>query len=142
MKNYKIKSIEGLSVFLDKLICEYNEKNLLNEISYAYIYFLTVSNFSDRVITLLGRKWILQTASNKTNVIEGDKIVSQTPTLFPGESFSYNSYHTILESTIATGILYGIDEYDEPIHIPVPRFAMSIPNLEGSKKKNEIHRSQ
>lgn len=142
MKNYKSKSIEGLSVFLDKLICEYSEKDLSNEASYSYIYFLTVSNFSDRTITLLGRKWVLQSISNQTSIIEGDKIVSQTPTLFPGESFSYNSFHVILESTIATGVLYGVDEYDEAIHIPVPRLEMIIPDREELKKQNEIRRSQ
>lgn len=142
MKNYKSKSIEGLSIYLDKLVCEYNEQDLSNEALYAYTYFLTVSNFSDRTITLLGRKWILQAVSNHISIIEGDKIVSQTPTLFPGESFSYNSYHVIVESTIAIGMLYGIDEYDESIHIAVPRFEMSIPNREDSRKKNEIRRSQ
>lgn len=142
MRNYKSKSIEGLSVFLDKLICEYNEKDLSKVASYSYIYFLTVTNFSDRTITLLGRKWILRTLSNQTSIIEGEKIVSQTPTLFPGESFSYNSYHVIMEPTVATGVLYGVDEYDEPVHISVPRLDMIIPDREELGRQDEIRRSQ
>lgn len=143
MSNYEskfIKSIDGLMVFLDKLICEHNKE--VPEGGCAYVYFLTVSNLSDRTVTLLGRKWVLRTVSNEVSIVEGERIVSQMPTLFPGESFCYNSYHVILETTIACGVLYGIDEYDEPIHIVVPRFEMKMRNNEDLKKQDEIRGSQ
>lgn len=141
MSHLEIKSIDGLSVFLDKVVCEFN-KELTKDASCACIYFLTVSNLSDRTVTLLGRKWVLKTSSNEIYVVEGERIVSQMPTLFPGESFSYNSFHAISEATIAEGVLYGVDEYDEPVHIVVPRFEMKMPSQEDLKKQNEIRRSQ
>lgn len=140
MKNFEIQSIEGLTVFLDKLVYEY-QNDLPSETPHAFIYFLTVSNSSTRTVTLLGRKWILQSLSEYT-IIEGEKIVGQTPVLEPGESFSYNSYHLASENIKAKGAFYGIDEFNQVIHVQIPEFDMIIPGPKKSKNSNEIRRSQ
>jgi len=141
MKSFKFESIEGLTVFLDKLVYEYNEEDLPPETPHAFIYFLTVLNASNRTVTLLGRKWILQSLTD-INIVEGEKIVGQTPVLAPGDTFSYNSYHLVGENVKAKGTFYGIDELNQVIHVQVPEFEMNIPGFKKSSNRNESHRSQ
>ncbi|PWU04720.1 MAG: ApaG domain [Verrucomicrobia bacterium] len=141
MKKLQIVPIEGLSVSLDKLVYEYNDKDLPADTPHAFIYFLTISNSSNRTITLLGRKWILQSLS-EYSIIEGEKIIGQTPVLAPGESFSYNSYHLASENIKAKGAFYGIDEFNQVIHVQVPEFDMIVPGYKKSKTQNESRRSQ
>ena len=97
------------------------------ETSHAFIYFLSIHNMSDRSITLLGRKWVIQNADGTTTVVEGDKIVGETPTLAPGETFSYNSYHVTRQEASATGSFHGVDEFEQKIHVRIPEFRLKIP---------------
>jgi ApaG protein len=131
------KSIElkNAKVVLDRLIYQREEAdlppgraNLPPERPHAFIYFLTIRNLSDRRFTLLGRKWILVQADGATLVIEGDKIVGQTPTLAPGEAFSYNSFHVTAVNTVASGSFHGVDEFNQPIHVKIPTFDLIIPD--------------
>jgi ApaG protein len=123
----KSTELKSAQVVLDRLIYQRNEANLPADRPHAFIYFLTIRNLSDRRFTLLGRKWILAQADGTTQVIEGDKIVGQTPTLAPGEEFSYNSYHVTAVNTTACGSFHGLDEFDKPIHVKIPPFEMVIP---------------
>lgn len=138
MKNCKIQSIEGLTVFLDKLVYEYNHEDLPPSTPHSFAYFLTVSNLTNRIITLLGRKWILQSLSDCI-IIEGEKIVGQTPTLLPGESFSCKSCHLTSQNVKVIGAFYGVDETNQAIHVLIPRFEMIIPQQ--LNIKNEVGRS-
>lgn len=141
MKNYKTQSLDGLTVSLDKLTYEYNQEDLPPTTPHAFFYYLTISNLSDRTITLLGRKWILQSLSQYI-IIEGEKIVGQTPTLEPGEIFSYNSYHLASENTKAMGAFYGVDLLNQVIHVRIPEFDMIIPQQKKANNRNEVRRSQ
>lgn len=121
------KELPGLKVRLDNIIYQYDPENLSIEKPHAFIYFITISNLSDRKVTLLGRKWIIQNSDRSTDVIEGDKIVGKTPTLAPGEDFSYNSYHVSDQSATVHGSFHGIDEFKEKIHVIIQPFQMDIP---------------
>ena len=123
----KSTELKNARVVLDRLIYRRDEANLPADRPHAFIYFLTIRNLSDRRFTLLGRKWILQQADGSTQVIEGDKIVGQTPTLAPGEEFSYNSYHVTNINTVASGSFHGLDEFNQPIYVKIPAFEMNIP---------------
>lgn len=141
MKKYKIQSLDGLEVFLDKLVYEYNEEDLPLQTPHAFIYSLTISNSSNQTIKLLGRKWILQSSSENT-IVEGENIVGQTPILPAGKTFSYTSYHLASENTKVRGAFYGIDEQGQAIHALIPEFEMNIPQPKKLKEQNEIRRSQ
>ncbi|MGA2053192.1 MAG: ApaG domain [Opitutales bacterium] len=123
----KSTELKNAHVVLDRLIYQRDDANLPSDRPHAFIYFLTIRNLSDRRFTLLGRKWILQQADGSTQVIEGDKIVGQTPTLAPGEEFSYNSYHVTAVNTVARGSFHGLDEFNQPIHVKIPPFNLIIP---------------
>lgn len=120
--------LEGLSASLDKLV-HHREKSTIKGINlHAFIYFITIRNLSNRKVTLLGRKWILANCDGTTTVVEGDKIVGETPTIDPGESFSYNSYHVTHLSAEAAGSFHGFDELNKKIHIRIKPFRLDIPD--------------
>jgi len=76
--------------------------------AHAFVYFITIRNGSERVITLLGRKWVIDHVDGTRLVVEGDKIVGETPRLAPGEQFSYNSYHVTGCDAGACGSFHGV----------------------------------
>ena len=123
---------EGLRVALDKLVHHQENQSLPEVESHAFIYFLSIHNMSDRKVTLLGRKWVLENDDGTTTVVEGDKIVGETPTLACGESFSYNSYHVTSMNAKVLGSYHGVDQLDQKIHVNVPEFELIIPDEDSS----------
>lgn len=119
--------LEGLRVSLDNLVYHKDPINLPSAQPHAFIYFITIINLSDRSVRLLGRKWLIVNEDGTKLVIEGDKIVGETPTLGPGEDFSYNSYHMTNVNAMVHGSFHGVDEFEQKIHTNVPEFELSIP---------------
>jgi len=119
--------LEGLQATLDKLV-HHEEKSTLNGINlHAFIYFVSITNLTDRSVTLQGRKWILNNIDGTTTVVEGEKIVGETPVIPPGQTFSYNSYHVTHLSAEAFGSFHGVDEFDNRIHIRMKPFSLNVP---------------
>jgi ApaG protein len=119
--------LPGLTAHLDKLCYHHGGASLPADKPHAFVYFITIRNSADRAITLLGRKWVVQHADGTQLVIEGDKIVGETPHLAPGEQFSYNSYHVTGIDASASGSFHGVDELGNRIHVILPTFEMNIP---------------
>jgi ApaG protein len=119
--------LPGLKVELDQLVYRHGGDQLPPDQPHAFIYFLTIRNGSDRTVTLLGRKWVIENADGTRLVVEGDKIVGETPTLAPGEHFSYNSYHVGRGAGRASGSFHGLDEHGARIFVRIPAFDMAIP---------------
>lgn len=125
--NEESTELEGLQASLDKLV-HHKEKSTIKGINlHAFIYFITIRNVSNRKVTLLGRKWILANSDGTTTVVEGDKIVGETPIIPPGESFSYNSYHVTHLSAEASGSFHGFDEFNKKVHVRIKPFRLDIP---------------
>ena len=123
--------LEGLRVSLDNLVYHKDPINLPSAQPHAFIYFITITNLSDRSVRLLGRKWLITNEDGTKLVIEGDKIVGETPILATGEHFSYNSYHMTNMNAVVNGSFHGVDEFDQKIHANVPEFELSIPEEDG-----------
>lgn len=126
--NENSKELDGLQASLDKLV-HHKEKSSVKGINlHAFIYFITINNLSDRKVTLLGRKWILANCDGTTTVVEGEKIVGETPTIDSGDSFSYNSYHVTHLSANASGSFHGLDEFGNKIHVRMQPFQLEVPD--------------
>ena len=119
--------LPGLRVELDKLVYRHGGDQLPPDRPHAFIYYLTIRNDSDRTVTLLGRKWVIEHADGTHLVVEGDKIVGETPVLVPGGHFSYNSYHVASCDGKAHGSFHGLDEHGGRIFVRIPAFDMVIP---------------
>lgn len=94
---------------------------------FPFVYFITVRNESSRTVVLRARKWVVRQADGETLVVEGDGVVGQTPRLEPGESFSYNSYHTIGMDSEASGALFGECDDGSLFFTRIPSFRMDLP---------------
>lgn len=119
--------LPGLRVELDKLIYRHGGDDLPPDKPHAFIYFLTIHNGSAQTVTLLGRKWLIEHADGTRLVIEGDRIVGETPRLAPGEHFSYNSYHVGSCDARAQGSFHGVDDLGRKIFVRIPMFDMRVP---------------
>ena len=119
--------LPGLTAHLDRLVHHRGGECLPEGTPHAFVYFITIKNGSDRTVTLLGRKWLIAQADGRRLVIEGDKIVGETPRLAPGERFSYNSYHVTSCSARVQGSFHGVDEFGGQVHILLPPFEMTLP---------------
>ncbi|MBL4575293.1 MAG: ApaG domain [Opitutaceae bacterium] len=118
---------EGLEVHVDKILYQYGKPGIPPETPHIFIYFLTIRNNSNQTVTLLGRKWVIENSDGTQLVIEGDKIVGETPTLSPGEEFSYNSFHLADQDSEASGSFHGLNSSKRKIHVQIPPFSMIIP---------------
>jgi ApaG protein len=125
-----VQSLElpGLEVVLDRLEFRTGGPQAPAETPFVFVYFLTIRNNSDRRVVLLGRKWIVHEPGHGHKVIEGDKIVGETPDLQPGESFSYNSFHLVGGPARVEGSFHGLDEHGDRIHVCIPGFDLVVPD--------------
>lgn len=117
----------GLQVSLDHLEYRRAPANAPHDRPHLFVYFLTVENLGEEHCTLMARKWVVTYADGNQEVIEGDKIVGETPRLAPGEHFSYNSFHLTGQNAIAQGAFFGLTDHGERIHCRIPPFEMCIP---------------
>jgi ApaG protein len=124
--NSVARELPGLQVQLDQLVY-FDGPNLPADTPHAFIYYITIRNLSDRAVTFLKRKWVVIGEDGHRLVVEGDRIVGKTPTLEPGQSFSYNSYHVTRQSAVAQGSFHGEDVYGDPVFVRIPPFKMTIP---------------
>ncbi|MCZ6674917.1 MAG: ApaG domain [Verrucomicrobia bacterium] len=123
----KAREVPKLKVYLDQLIYQFAPEQFPGDSPHVFVYFLTIENGSSNTIQLLGRKWILEYQDGSTRVIEGDGIVGKTPTLAPGESFSYNSFHLSDQNALAMGSFFGVDENQRPVFTRIPAMDLHLP---------------
>ena len=120
-------ALPGLTARLDKLVYHHGGPSLPSGQPHAFVYFITITNGTEHTVTLLGRKWVVDHADGSHLVIEGDKIVGETPRLAPGEQFSYNSYHVTGCDARVQGSFHGVDEHGARIHVVLPPFELTVP---------------
>ena len=121
------KELLGLRVTVDKVV-HHRDVNFPPETPHAFVYFLTISNLSQETVKLLGRKWIIRAPDGTIEIVEGDGIVGETPTLPPGEKFSYNSYHLAGGPLTAEGSFHGTTQSGERVFTRIPVFALTPPS--------------
>jgi len=119
--------IGGVRVVVDDVVYMPSLHSPLDK-PHPFLYYITVYNNSDRTIQIFGRKWIVTESDGETLVVEGNGVIGETPTLEPGESFSYNSYHVVAKSAEADGALYGISK-NSAGELQAKRFLVAIPEF-------------
>jgi len=124
--------LPGLTARLDQLCYHHGGLTLPADKPHAFVYFITLQNASERTVTFLARKWVIEYEDGSHTVLEGDGIVGETPRLRPGEAFSYNSYHVTGSSAVASGAFHGVDDRGNKIHVVLPAFAMEVPAHQGA----------
>jgi ApaG protein len=121
------RELPGLTARLDKLVHHHGGISLPQDKPHVYVYYITICNGSDKTVTLLGRKWVIEYEDGTRQVIEGDKIVGETPRLAPGEEFSYNSHHITGCNARVLGCFHGADENGAKVHVLLAPFELVVP---------------
>ncbi len=95
---------------------------------HPFVYFITIHNDSDQTVTIKGRKWVVTDSKGGRVVVEGEGVVGKTPTLEPGEHFSYNSYHVVCSTSVAEGAFLALTEAGEAVLTKIPPFTLVPPS--------------
>ena len=114
-----------MSAVLDKLVYRYDPDNTPEGRPHIFIYFMTIRNDSLETVTLLGRRWVIQCRDRRTFITEGEGITGEKPRLHPGETFSFNSFHMLPTSGVATGSFHGVDTNGRHILVRIPPIRMN-----------------
>jgi ApaG protein len=101
-----------------------------NRLYYVFAYFITIENNSLNTVQLTDRFWRIFDSLNKTEIVEGEGVVGQSPILKPNDQYSYSS-GCFLESTIGAMTGYykmtNIDTLENfKVHIPTFQLTTNI----------------
>lgn len=94
---------------------------------FQFAYYVTIHNDSVKVVTVLGRKWVVTNSKGHRMVVEADGVVGQFPRLAPGDQFHYNSYHLLDGDGLAEGAYLCRDNDGAAILARIPPFHMKVP---------------
>ncbi len=100
-----------------------------NRLYYVFAYFITIENNSEQTVQLTDRFWQIFDSLNKTEIVEGEGVVGQTPILKPNETYSYSS-GCFLESNIGSMKGFYImqnTETLEQLKVIIPTFQLLTP---------------
>ena len=128
MMNEAPTEMTGLHVTLDRLVYRRIDPEESEGKRHGFVYFLSIHNDADVAVTIKGRKWVVSHDDGTQLVLEGDGVVGKTPTILPGEKFSYNSWHALPTSKgVATGAFIGLDQDGRRVFVRIPEFRMKAP---------------
>jgi ApaG protein len=118
---------EGLLVTVDRVLYQRDAPTPVDR-PHCFVYFISIHNRTGVAVTIKGRKWVVRNARGEITAVEGDGVVGQFPTIRPGESFSYNSFHLLdTMSGEARGSYLGVDENGRRVVTRIPTFEMVVP---------------
>ena len=104
---------------------QYDIKNSFPaENRFVFRYNISVENLSQDSIKLMSRKWLIFDLGFGFTEVAGDGVIGLTPTIEPGETFTYFS-NVLLRSGVGnmSGVFYCQNLLiNETLEIEVPKF--------------------
>lgn len=113
--------LQGLEVEVENLVFK-PELEASPDFPDPVVYFIKITNRSKLEVTLFGRKWILRDPDGSLRVIEGVGLVGSRPTLQPGQSFKYQSYHLCKGRAEVDGAFFGETDDGFLVYTIIPAF--------------------
>ena len=92
----------------------------------VFQYDISIHNDGLEPVTILARKWVVEASDGTKLVVEGDGVVGETPRLGGGESFRYQSFHTVAGDSWADGAYYGLTDDKRRVFVRIPRFQLGL----------------
>ena len=118
------KTTQGIRV---RVLPEFSEDQSTPEDGYYFwTYSIEITNLGERTVQLKSRVWRITDATGRTEEVRGPGVVGQTPTLPPGQSFSYTSGCPLsTTSGIMVGSYQMLDVEDGTLFdIAIPAFSL------------------
>lgn len=95
---------------------------------FFWAYTVQITNENSEPIQLRSRVWRITNALGQTEEVRGPGVVGQTPTIAPGETFTYTSGCPLKTSS---GIMVGSYQMVEPsgdlFDVAIPAFSLDSP---------------
>lgn len=98
---------------------------------YVFAYRVRVTNQTTGPAQLLAREWTIVDADGEVNIVRGEGVVGQQPTIGPGQAFDYSSFCPL---TTPWGTMEGSYSMeladDQRVTVPIARFFLVAPGAE------------
>jgi ApaG protein len=105
-----------------------DEQSAPEDSRYFWAYTVSISNTGAEVVQLRSRVWRITNAHGKVEEVRGAGVVGQTPTIPPGQEFTYTSGCPL---TTASGFMGGsyqmADESGALFDVAIPTFSLDSP---------------
>lgn len=105
-----------------------DEHSQPTQLSWFFLYTVSVSNESDETVQLISRHWVITDATNSVEEVRGLGVVGKQPVLAPGESFEYTS-GCPLRTPFGTmqGTYQMVTQDGQRFEVKIARFTLSGP---------------
>jgi ApaG protein len=95
---------------------------------YIWSYTVEIENTSAHTWTLTTRHWDIIDSLGRRQIVDGEGVVGQTPSLAPGESFRYSSGAPLSSpSGMMSGIYTFVKDGGEELNARIPTFSLDSP---------------
>lgn len=93
---------------------------------FLFSYLITIENLNDYPIQLIRRHWDIYDSAGEFNIVDGEGVVGQQPTIEPHTSYTYNSGCNLRSDFGKMGGYYIMRRYDEDedFRVSIPEFSM------------------
>ena len=106
-----------------------DEQSSPDEGYYFWTYTIEIANEGEETVQLKSRIWRITDALGKTEEVRGPGVVGQTPSIPPGQEFTYTSGCPLsTPSGIMAGSFQMVDEKGKMFDVTVPAFSLDSPS--------------
>jgi ApaG protein len=96
---------------------------------YFWAYRILIVNRGTETVQLKTRHWVITDGSGREQVVKGEGVVGEQPTLGPGETFEYTSGVPLqTPSGFMTGRYLMVTDRGERFEIDIPTFSLDCPS--------------
>ena len=114
--------IESKSAFLP-------EKSDLEKSVYFFMYQIEINNLTNNPIRLLTRHWNIKDANGNINIVDGEGVIGEKPTIAPNEKYTYTSFCPLKTNFGSMKGHYTFSKKDGKIvKTLIPEFSLIVPN--------------
>ena len=103
-------------------------RSALADNQWFFLYTITIANEGEETVQLVTRHWLITDGAGKIEEVRGPGVVGETPTLAPGETFSYTSGCPL---TTPFGMMQGtyqmVTKDGEKFDVTIAPFTLSEP---------------
>lgn len=104
------------------------EQSSPHEGYYFWSYTIQIANEGEVPVQLKTRYWRITDSNGRTEEVRGPGVVGQTPTIAPGQSFTYTSGCPLsTPSGIMVGTYRMVKEGAPPFDVAIPAFSLDSP---------------
>jgi ApaG protein len=95
---------------------------------FVWAYTVDIANESQETVQLKSRYWRITDGNGRTEEVRGPGVVGETPTIRPGQSYTYTSGCPLrTPSGIMSGSYQMADEDGEMFDVAIPAFSLDSP---------------